>query len=87
MLSSCPAFKWTLRSSISLFTFVVIGQITVDKCVSFNRSVCMITTGLVFPGSVPLLGFKLARPINLHQSVFQIHVEPPLNLPWSVLTL
>jgi hypothetical protein len=63
-LSSWFFFKCTLKISMSFFTFVVIGQTSVEGWVSFSKSVCTTTTGRVLPGSVPRLGFRSASQIS-----------------------
>lgn len=57
-------FKWILNISASGFMFVVIGHTIVDKCVSLSKSVWIITTGLVLPGSVSSVGFKSASQMS-----------------------
>ena len=62
--SSWPFRRWIRNSSISLTTLLVIGHTNVDGWNSFRRSVWMITTGRVFPGSVPILGLRSANQMS-----------------------
>ena len=53
--------RWILRIDAFFDTLEVMGHIIVLGWTLFKRLVCIATTGLTFPGSVPNFGFKSAR--------------------------